>query len=672
MVRRLGRWLATCLLLAAAASPHAQGLSVAPPPAPLLAIDPAGSFRVLCYHDVRDRLRDSFEVEPEATAIDTGELIRQFSWLRENGYQPVSVEAILRARAGGPPLPARAVLLTFDDGYRSVYTRVFPLLKLFGYPALIAVVGNWLASDNTVAYGDLMLPRDRFVTWAEVREMQESGLVEVALHSHDLHRGVNANPQGNRIPAAIARHFDAATARYESEAAYRSRIEADLKTGADLLQAKTGRRPRVMVWPYGAYSQAGIDAAAAAGMAVTMNLEPGPNTPDQPLSALRRTLVMFNHSEADLIEALRQPNQYDGQARPIERVVHVDLDYVYDPDPAQQETNLSRLLERILILKPSTVYLQAFADPDGDGVADQVYFPNRHLPVRADLFSRVAWQLRTRTGVRVYAWMPALSFRLPAGHPAAGSVVQVEPEAPPAARANRQHRLSPFDALARRTVTEIFQDLARHAVFGGLLFHDDVTLSDYEDASPAALRQYRAWGLDGSPLAIRADAGMRRDFSARKTAYLTAFTLDLVREVRRYHPGLLTARNLFARPVLEPAAEEWFAQSLQSFLGAYDYTAIMAMPWMEGAADADAWLDSLAARVKEVPGAQERVVFELQSVDWRDGRRIPASTLAAQMRRLHATGARHFGYYPDDFHNNHPALEVIRPALSLEAHPVQR
>ena len=671
MVSRLVRMLCVWLLLLAPAL-HAQGLTQAPAPAAPPVADAPGSFRVLCYHDVRDQLRGTFITDPEATAVDTAELVRQFSWLRENGYRPVSVEDIERARAGGPALPDKAVLLTFDDGYRSVYTKVFPLLKLFNYPAVIALVGSWLDSATSVAYGDQLLPRDRFVSWDEVREMQASGLVEVASHSHDLHRGIIANPQGSRIPAAIARQYDAAAGSYETDAAYRARIGADLKAGADLLQARTGRRPRIVVWPYGAYNQAGIEAAAQAGMRIAMNLEPGPNPPSQPLSAIRRTLVMFNHTESELIELLRQPNQYDGQARPIERVVHVDLDYVYDPDPQQQEKNLSLLLERILRIRPSTVYLQAFADPDGDGVADQVYFPNRHLPVRADLFSRVAWQLRTRTGVRVYAWMPALSFRLPAGHAAAASVVRIDPEAPAGAGVNRQHRLSPFDALARRTITEIYQDLARHAVFGGLLFHDDVTLSDYEDASPAALRQYRAWGLGDSLPAMRADAQKRRAFTERKTAHLVEFTLELAREVRSHHPALLTARNLFARPVLEPAAQEWFAQSLDAFLGAYDYTALMAMPWMEGAADADAWLDTLAARVKAVPGAQERVVFELQSVDWRDGRKIPAQTLAAQMRRLHATGARHFGYYPDDFHNDHPAEAVIRPALSLEAHPVNR
>ena len=59
----------------------------------------------------------------------------------------------------------------------------------------------------------------------------------------------------------------------------------------------------------------------------------------------------------------------------------------------------------------------------GGKIADALYFPNQVLPVRADLFSRVAWQLRTRARVQVYAWMPVLAFRLPAGHPLAARTV---------------------------------------------------------------------------------------------------------------------------------------------------------------------------------------------------------------------------------------------------------
>ncbi|MFX8187854.1 poly-beta-1,6-N-acetyl-D-glucosamine N-deacetylase PgaB, partial [Acinetobacter baumannii] len=91
-----------------------------------------------------------------------------------------------------------------------------------------------------------------------------------------------------------------------------------------------------------------------------------------------------------------------------------DMDYIYDPDPKQQEANLGKLIDRIKDLAPRAVYLQAYADAKGNGAVESVYFPNRHLPMRADLFSRVSWQLKTRAKVEVYAWLPMLSFKLPA------------------------------------------------------------------------------------------------------------------------------------------------------------------------------------------------------------------------------------------------------------------
>ena len=72
------------------------------------------------------------------------------------------------------------------------------------------------------------------------------------------------------------------------------------------------------------------------------------------------------------------------------RVMHVDLDYVYDPNPAQQTQNINRLIQRVYDMKISHVFLQAFADPQGDGRIRALYFPNRQLPVRADLFNFVS------------------------------------------------------------------------------------------------------------------------------------------------------------------------------------------------------------------------------------------------------------------------------------------
>ncbi|PFW72986.1 poly-beta-1,6-N-acetyl-D-glucosamine N-deacetylase PgaB, partial [Bacillus sp. AFS075960] len=91
------------------------------------------------------------------------------------------------------------------------------------------------------------------------------------------------------------------------------------------------------------------------------------------------------------------------------------------------------------------VYLQAYADPKGTGVAEAVYFPNRHLPMRSDLFSRAAWQLNTRSNVQVYAWMPVLAFRPPADKHRGLEAVRALDGAPARENGSRVFRLSPFD-----------------------------------------------------------------------------------------------------------------------------------------------------------------------------------------------------------------------------------
>ena len=57
--------------------------------------------------------------------------------------------------------------------------------------------------------------------------------------------------------------------------------------------------------------------------------------------------------------------------------MHVDLDYVYDPDPAQQTKNINTLIQRVYDMKISHVFLQAFSDPLGNGTINALYFPNR-------------------------------------------------------------------------------------------------------------------------------------------------------------------------------------------------------------------------------------------------------------------------------------------------------
>lgn len=620
----------------------------------------ANSFTVLAYHDVRD----AGTAESGIMTIDTRSLVAHFSWLREHGYRVVSLDDIVAANEGKRPLPEKAVLLTFDDGYESVYTRVYPLLQLFRYPAVIGVVGRWMEGGpgERVPYGNEEASREHFLTWEQVKEMAGSGLVEVASHTYDLHRGLISNPQGNEQPAATAIAYDEKNG-YETAQAHTQRIARDLQKSIEGIERHTGRKPRALIWPYGNYNREAIERARALGMKITFGLDSGPNDAAD-LSALHRLLIAHNASLSDLVWALR----YAGPPRRI-RVLHVDLDYIYDENPERQESNLGLLLDRVKALGVNTVYLQAFSDTDGNGAAEAVYFPNRHLPMRADLFNRVSWQLQKRAGVQVYAWMPVLAFEFKEDHPLSQLTVQREAGGAPE-RPGGYTRLSPFHPRVREVIGEIYEDLARQAQFSGLLFHDDAYLTDFEDASPEALDYYRTqWNLPESIDQIRADPDLFRRWGRNKTEYLIAWTGELETRVRKFRPEIKTARNLYAEVVLNPEAEDWFAQSLGRFLERYDYTAVMAMPYMEGAKNPERWLRGLVRRVGEIPGALDRTVFELQSVDWNIPSPVKGELLSKQMRLLQRNGGLNLGYYPDDFIKGEPKIPEVRRGISLNADP---
>lgn len=628
---------------------------------------PKNEFLTLAYHDVEDE-------DPDQTflSVRTDRLVGQLAWLRENGYQPVTVDQILTARQGGTPLPPKAVLLSFDDGYRSFYDRVLPILKAYQWPAVLAPVGTWIDTpvDKKVNFGGDLVERNRFLTWQQVKEISDSGLVEIAAHTDASHYGALANPQGNTQPAAAIRIYDKNTRSYETEAAFTARMTRDVQTISTKIQRITGKKPRVWVWPYGAESGSTLRIAGENGYQLALTLEDGMGVVNKLKSSPRLLL-----SSDPLLKSFAN-SAVGTEAAPFMRVAHVDLDYVYDPDPAQTDKNLGALVQRILDMQINTVFLQAFSDPAGDGLVKSVYFPNRWLPMRADLFNRAAWQLRNRANVMIYAWMPVLSYDM---DPSIARVVRWDPNAPnPYIDADQYKRLSPFDPKARDRIGDLYEDLARYSIFDGILFHDDAVLTDYEDAGPLALAAYRKAGLPDSIQALRADPETLHRWTRFKSGYLVDFTKALAQRVREVRgPQIKTARNIFAGPLLNPESETWFAQNLDDFLAAYDWTAPMAMPLMENVEPGkiNAWLDSLVDTVRKRPGALDKTVFELQARDWRTGPGHPEATpvdsaqLAAWMNRLQRRGARNFGYYPDDFTQDQPRLQTIRPAISDAWYP---
>lgn len=627
------------------------------------------SFITLCYHNVVPVLDGSI---PDDTApVTQAELKEHFDWLKKNGYTVVSVSDILKARENNRELPPKSVLLSFDDGYRSFYETVYPMLKSYGYTALLALETGWLETpDNKmVNYGGTrQLPRSFFLSWEQIREMADSGLVELASHSHNLHEGHQGNPQGMQLPSGAYRWYDPKTGSYESVDAFKKRVRNDWKRSADIIYEKTGRRPQVAVWPYGRYNQVGVAAALEAGYELTASLAFYADWPTIPRLMMHEEIDlpnMMRKMEAGVMAGSTLYSRRNAMAQlpvsdlPVQRVMHVDLDMIYDDSPAQREKNTSLLFDRVRASGANVIYLQAFADPDGNGTADAMYFPNRHLPMRADFFSYIAWQLATRYKCEVYAWMPVLGFDLP-NRPV---ITAVSPD-----KKVFYTRLTPFDAENRRIINEIYEDLASHAPFMGIIFHDDAIIGDYEDVSPAGKAWLTSMGLPDDPELIRKNPKMMQKFTRAKSRALIDFTKELQATVEKWHPPVYTARNIYAPAILSPYAEEWMAQNFDDFLTTYDYTAIEAMPYMEGAADhAGQWMETLIAKVSAHPLGLRKTVFELQAKDWRPDhlRPMPNDIMAKQMQQLLQHGALNFGYYPDDPIMGHPDIGMISHWFSI-------
>ena len=614
------------------------------------------NFKVLSFHDIVPAMTENSEIDD----VTADNLINYFSWLNVNGYNVISVQDILTAKKTGQALPEKSIVLTFDDGYKSFYTYVMPLLKAFNYPATLAIVGSWLEvpENGTVLYADKLVPRSKFLSIKELQEVSGSKLVEIASHTYDLHHGILGNNEGNMMPALTTFEYNKNTLQYESDAHYLNRIKSDLVKNNAWIKKHTGISPRVVVWPYGRYNQVAQSMAKAIGMDIALTLDGVENSEAQTLDSVGRIYLIDNPEIDDFVANLRD------LPPALERVMHVDLDYVYDKDPMQQEKNLGLLLERVKESGASTVYLQAFSDDDASGVAKSLYFNNRYLPVKADLFGRVSWQLKTRVGVRVFAWMPLLAF-----DPGPEKLRDLDlVTSLDGSKGIGYLRLSPFSERSRDFIKGIYTDLGRYASFEGILIHDDATLSDKEDASLAALNYYeKNWGLPPNISDIRQNPELNERWIKAKTQALTQFSLEMRDAAQTYRKPISLARNYYAQVALNPNSEEWFAQSIANGLDYFDWVVLMAMPYMENAANPAKWLNNLVEKTRIYPKASKKIVYEFQAKDWNTGKPIPTKELIGWMRSMRVKGIFNYGYYPDDQFTNHPNIELLKQELSTKS-----
>ena len=226
---------------------------------PLKPINPLGvasvgyqTVPILAYHRFGEQV-SKMEITAEAFAA-------QLNYLAENDYRVVRLRDLEDFLVGKRALPNRAVVITIDDGYASTYEYAFPLLKQHGFPATVFL------------YTDFVGARDA-LTWAQMREMVASGLIDIQAHSK-----THAN-LSYRLPG-------------ESDAGYRERLDAEARVPREVLERKLAVKVDAFAYPFGDASEILIERLQKRDYRLGLTVNPGANPFFADALLLQRSMVL--------------------------------------------------------------------------------------------------------------------------------------------------------------------------------------------------------------------------------------------------------------------------------------------------------------------------------------------------------------------------------------------
>lgn len=159
---------------------------------------PVSAVAVFMYHEFVTQEDLDAGVAFDEYAVWTDEFEQDLRYLKENGYTTITSAQLADFLNGRSSLPEKPVMLTIDDGKLGVYKHAYPLLREYGMTAVLAVIGERI-EDADAEPDARATDTAPYCTWAELREMSDSGAIEVVSHSYMRHRYRNGGHTGADI-----------------------------------------------------------------------------------------------------------------------------------------------------------------------------------------------------------------------------------------------------------------------------------------------------------------------------------------------------------------------------------------------------------------------------------------------------------------------------------------
>jgi peptidoglycan/xylan/chitin deacetylase (PgdA/CDA1 family) len=186
---------------------------------------------IIMYHQVKNSGFGNDVISPKEFESD-------LKYLKENHYNTISMTQLIDYVHDKKELPQNPVILSFDDGYLSTYLNVYPLLKEYDMKIVLSIIGKSVDDFSKVCDENIDYSH---VTWDEVKEMQQSGLVEIQSHSYNLHK-------------ITKERYGCSQMANESLEHYEEFLSNDINTLQEKIMSVTGSSPNTFIYPYGKYN----------------------------------------------------------------------------------------------------------------------------------------------------------------------------------------------------------------------------------------------------------------------------------------------------------------------------------------------------------------------------------------------------------------------------------
>lgn len=238
------------------------------------------SVPVLCYHRFGPTVADSMTV---TTAVFEAHL----KYLHDNGYTVIPMQALVDYELGkAPPPPAKSVVISIDDGHRSVYEEALPLIKQYRVPVTLFIYPSAI-SNSHAPYA---------MKWEQLHELVDTGLFTIQSHTY-WHP--NFKTEKKRLSAAEYDKF----------------VTMQLQKSKAALEKRFGIQVDVLAWPFGIYDDDLLERAKTAGYAAAFSIDGKPVRNGEHMQALPRFLMNNSHQGKVFAQMVSSPAQQNATAQ---------------------------------------------------------------------------------------------------------------------------------------------------------------------------------------------------------------------------------------------------------------------------------------------------------------------------------------------------------------------